>query len=280
MSGVLKLRVGVILLQTEPWSIDRHRWKRAEDLGFDTAWTYDHLSWRNLKDGPWYAMVPLLAAAAQVTSTIRLGPLVASANYRHPVPFAKEIMTLDELSGGRLTLGFGSGGTGFDAVVLGQDPWPLAERTARYLEFVDATDLLLREPDVSFRGAFYAASNAMGHPGCVQRPRVPFALAGNGPRSIAKVVEHADTWVTNVSLDELPMRLEILEAAGGAHLKRLLSTTDDFPWVASADAFDDLAGRAEDLGMTDLAIHWPRADAPYKGPDSILDHIANRMSPV
>lgn len=94
------MRVGVILLQTKPWSIDRHRWKRAEDLGFDTACTYDHLSWRNLKDGPWYAMVPLLAAAAQVTSTIRLGPLVASANYRHPVPFAKEIMTLDELSEG------------------------------------------------------------------------------------------------------------------------------------------------------------------------------------
>ena len=272
------MRVGVILLQTEPWSIDRHRWKRAEDLGFHTAWTYDHLSWRNLKDGPWYAMVPLLAAAAQVTSTIRLGPLVASANYRHPVPFAKEIMTLDELSGGRLTLGFGSGGTGFDAVVLGTDPWRLAERTARYLEFVDAMDLLLREPDVSFRGAYYAASEAMGHPGCVQRPRVPFALAGNGPRSIAKVVEHADTWVTNVSLDELPRRLEILEGAGGVHLKRLLSTTDDFPWVASADAFDDLAGRAEDLGMTDLAIHWPRADAPYKGPDSVLDHIANRIS--
>ena len=277
MTEPLRIRVGVILLQTEPWAVDRERWKRAEDLGFHTAWTYDHLSWRDLKNGPWYAMVPLLAAAAQVTSTMRIGPLVASPNYRHPVPFAKEIMTLDELSGGRLTLGFGSGGTGWDATVLGHDQWPLAERTARFLEFTDELDELLREPDVSFNGEFYAARNAMGYPGCVQRPRVPFALAGNGPRSIAKVVQHAETWVTNVVPDELPRRIEILEAAGGGHLNRLLSTTDDLPWVASPDAFDDLAGRAQELGMTDLAIHWPRAEPPYKGPDTILDHIANRM---
>jgi alkanesulfonate monooxygenase SsuD/methylene tetrahydromethanopterin reductase-like flavin-dependent oxidoreductase (luciferase family) len=269
--------MGVVLLQTERWEVDRERWQRAESLGFHTAWTYDHLSWRTLKDGPWFAMVPLLAAVAQCTSTIRIGPLVASPNYRHPVPFAKEIMTLDELSGGRLTLGFGSGGTGYDATVLGNDAWTLKERTDRFIEFTEEMDLLLREMDVSFRGKYYAADHAMGYPGCVQSPRVPFALAGNGPKSIANVVKHGQVWVTNVLPSALPAQIENLEAAGGSHIDRLLLATDDLPWIASADAFDEYAGLAQALGMTDLAIHWPRADSPFKGPESVLDHIASRM---
>ena len=93
--------------------------RAAEDAGFSTVWTYDHLSWRSLRDGPWFGAVPLLAAAARITERIRLGTLVASPNFRHPVPFAKEILTLDEVSGGRLDLGIGAGGTGADATVLG-----------------------------------------------------------------------------------------------------------------------------------------------------------------
>ena len=58
-------------------------------------WTYDHLSWRHLRDKPWFAAVPMLAAAAAVAGRIRLGPLVATPNFRHPVPFAKEVITLD-----------------------------------------------------------------------------------------------------------------------------------------------------------------------------------------
>jgi alkanesulfonate monooxygenase SsuD/methylene tetrahydromethanopterin reductase-like flavin-dependent oxidoreductase (luciferase family) len=66
--------------------------------------------------------VPTLAAAAAVTERIRLGTMVASPNFRHPVPFAKDLMTLDEISGGRFILGIGAGagGDGFDASVLGE----------------------------------------------------------------------------------------------------------------------------------------------------------------
>ena len=99
------------------------RWRRAEELGFDHAWTYDHLAWRSLRDGPWFGAIPTLTAAAMVTDRIRLGTLVASPNFRHPVPFAKELMTLDDISGGRLAAGIGAGGTGWDAAMLGADPW-------------------------------------------------------------------------------------------------------------------------------------------------------------
>ena len=85
------VRVGIVILPDERWSVARERWRRAEEYGFHTAWTYDHIGWRSLVDGPWFDAVPTLTAAALVTSTIRLGTFVASPNFRHPVPFAREL---------------------------------------------------------------------------------------------------------------------------------------------------------------------------------------------
>ena len=70
----------------------------AEELGFDHGWTYDHLTWRTFRDSTWFAAVPQLAAAAMVTERVRIGTLVASPNFRHPVPFAKDLITLDDLT--------------------------------------------------------------------------------------------------------------------------------------------------------------------------------------
>jgi len=112
------VRHGIVILPQENWPAAARRWRRAEEYGFDHAWTYDHLSWRSLADQPWHATIPTLTAAAMVTDRIGLGLFVASPNYRHPVPFAKELATLDDIAGGRVLVGVGSGGTGFDAYVL------------------------------------------------------------------------------------------------------------------------------------------------------------------
>ncbi|KZX22824.1 LLM class flavin-dependent oxidoreductase [Rathayibacter tanaceti] len=93
------MRHGIVILPQDPWAVARRKWQSAEGLGFDHAWTYDHLSWRSLAGEPWHATVPTLTAAALVTETLRLGTFVASPNFRHPVPFAKEIATLDEMAG-------------------------------------------------------------------------------------------------------------------------------------------------------------------------------------
>src|SRR5204863_7892682 len=76
------VRFGVVILPEERWSVAGRTWQRAESLGFDHAWTYDHLAWRSLRDRPWFAAVPVLVAAAAATTRIRLGPLVASPNFR------------------------------------------------------------------------------------------------------------------------------------------------------------------------------------------------------
>jgi alkanesulfonate monooxygenase SsuD/methylene tetrahydromethanopterin reductase-like flavin-dependent oxidoreductase (luciferase family) len=136
-----------------------------KNTGFAHAWTYDHLSWPSLADEPWRATIPTLTAAAALTRHIRLGTFVASPNFRHPVPFAKELATVDDISRGRFTLGGGSGGTAFDARVLGEPEYTPGERHARFALFVTGLDALLRlealgSGGINFTGDWFTAINA------------------------------------------------------------------------------------------------------------------------
>ena len=286
------MRLGVVILPELRWSRAQPLWQRAEALGFAHAWTYDHLAWRSLRDRSWFGAIPTLTAAAVVTERIRLGPLVASPNFRHPVPFAKELVTLDDVSAGRLTLGIGAGGLGWDATILGQDPWSPGERAGRFAEFVELTDRLLREPAISYRGRYYAADDARTHPGCVQAPRIPFAIAATGPRGMRLAATHADLWVTTgVPYGEGPLpasdgagvvreQLDRLDAACAAvgrdpgSLRRLVLTGQALDsGLVSVDAFHDTTGRYAEAGVTDFVVHWPRADAPYAGDLEAFERI-------
>src|SRR3954454_16298938 len=187
--------VGIVLLPQERWSVQRERWRRAEEWGFDHAWTYEHLSWRTLVDEPWFATVPLLAAAGAITERIGLGTFVASPNFRHPVPFAKDVLGLDDVSGGRFLLGLGAGGEGFDATVTGPAP-SRAERTRRFEEFVELLDALLTRDATEHTGEFYEAHDARMIPGTLARPRTPFVVAAAGPRTMALAARFGQGWVT------------------------------------------------------------------------------------
>jgi alkanesulfonate monooxygenase SsuD/methylene tetrahydromethanopterin reductase-like flavin-dependent oxidoreductase (luciferase family) len=160
------MRFGIVILPQDPWSVARRKWRGAEQYGFDHAFTYDHLSWRSLADEPWNATMPTLTAVAAVTERIALGTFVSSPNFRHPVPFAKDVATVDDVARGRFLLGIGSGGTGFDASVLGQLEYTPRQRHERFDEFVTALDLLLRgeEPGttdgIGFAGEWFTADHA------------------------------------------------------------------------------------------------------------------------
>src|SRR5690348_15740074 len=131
-----------------------------------------------------------------VTSRIRLGTYVASPNFRHPVHFAREVTALDDISQGRLLLGLGAGGTGFDSAVLGEpEPTP-RRRVDRFLEFTDLLGTILTNPSTTWRGEHYAAVDARSLPGPVQQPRPPFIVAANGPRTLRFAATHGDGWVT------------------------------------------------------------------------------------
>jgi alkanesulfonate monooxygenase SsuD/methylene tetrahydromethanopterin reductase-like flavin-dependent oxidoreductase (luciferase family) len=274
------VRVGVLILPEQRWSAARDRWRTAEDLGFHHAWTYDHLTWRGLRDKSWFGAVPTLAAAAATTSRLRLGTLVASPNFRHPVPLAKELMTLDDISNGRMTVGLGAGADGFDALALGKQPWLPRERADRFEEFVALLDQLLKHPATTYEGRFYSAHEARGIPGCVQRPRLPFALAASGPRAMRLAARYGDTWVTvdsrGAGLEQIRRLDEICSETGRdpRSLRRLVLLGFRERPLASIEAFRDVLGRHAELGFTDLVVHWPRTEEPFRGDRAVLEQIA------
>ncbi|MYX36390.1 MULTISPECIES: LLM class flavin-dependent oxidoreductase [Streptomycetaceae] len=288
------MRLSTVILPIYRWHEQgRKVWRRAEELGFHTAYTYDHLSWRSFRDGPWFGAVPTLTAAAAATERIRLGTLVTSPNFRHPVTLAKELITLDDVSGGRLTLGIGAGGVGYDATALGQVAWTPRERADRFGEFVAVLDRLLTEPVVTQDGEFYSAHEVRNIPGCAQRPRVPFAVAATGPRGLRLAARYGQAWVTygdpkgpaDVPVDKCPEvvsrqydQLEIacaeIERDPG-ELDRVLLTgsTAERP-LESLDAFVDFAGRYAEAGITEIVLHWPVPDSVYAADEKVFELIA------
>jgi alkanesulfonate monooxygenase SsuD/methylene tetrahydromethanopterin reductase-like flavin-dependent oxidoreductase (luciferase family) len=238
---------------------------------------------------------PGAATLKKLTDSIRLGTLVTSPNFRHPVPLAKELMTLDDVSGGRVTLGIGAGGTGFDATVLGQQPWTPKERTDRFAEFVELLDGLLSQGDITFNGSYYSAVEARNIPGCVQRPRLPFAVAATGPRGLKLAARHGQAWVTtgDPKLYETGTTEQSVEALRGqverlgkacadadrevAGLDKILLTgftPDRGRPLESVDAFVDFAGRHQELGFTEIVIHWPIAGSDFAANQAVFDKIA------
>ncbi|MGW2278324.1 LLM class flavin-dependent oxidoreductase [Streptomyces sp. NPDC001770] len=292
----MSLRLSTVILPVDRWHEGgRAKWQRAEELGFHAAYTYDHLSWRSFREQTWFGALPTLTAAAVVTGTMRLGTLVTSPNFRHPVTLAKELISLDDVSGGRVTLGIGAGGNGFDATALGQEPWTPRERADRFGEFVPLLDRLLTEGAVSQQGTFYTAEEARNIPGCVQSPRLPFAVAATGPRGLRLAARYGQAWVTTgdpklfedgtpeQSVEALRGQIEKLGKACSesgrdvAELDKILLTAftpDRNRPLESVDAFVDFAGRHQELGFTELVVHWPVPDSDFATDPAVFERIA------
>ncbi|NYG07072.1 alkanesulfonate monooxygenase SsuD/methylene tetrahydromethanopterin reductase-like flavin-dependent oxidoreductase (luciferase family) [Phycicoccus badiiscoriae] len=283
------MRCGITILPEYRWTEAEPLWQRAEEYGFDHAWTYDHLVWAGLPDSPWFGALPTLTAAAMATSTIRLGTFVSSPNYRHPYVFLRDLLALDDISSGRLICGLGTGGD-LDAAILG-DERTLKERVDRFHEFVEVLDRLFLEDHLTHEGWHYRTVDARTLPGSLQRPRVPFVIAANGPRSLRLAAAHGQGWVTygkgGETLDEwwsgiaeLSARLDEAEGAADrqAPLDRYLSL-DGAPRYSleSAELFAEMVGRAAGLGFTDVVTHWPRAEGVYAGSEAVLDEVAARL---
>ncbi len=293
------MRVGIIILPDQRWSQAARRWRLAEEYGFAHAWTYDHLGWRSLVDGPWFDAAVTLTAAATVTSRIRLGTMVASPHVRQPVPFARVVTALDDVSGGRLTLGVGAGAVvrggavPFDAAVQGQPLLSPREQHERFAEFLELLDTLLRHDQVSWQGRWYAAVDARSTPGCVPAPRGPFVVAATGPRSLALAARYGQGWVTTgAGGDEQEWWRSVTEA-NARFTDELLtagrdpSTVDRYVSLdasgsyslRSVEAFADAVGRAGEAGFTDALTHWPRPDDWYAGDEAVLEEVAAQVLP-
>ena len=289
------MHIGLVILPTDRWREACHQWEWADDSGFRTAWTYDHIRWGGMPDGPWHAAVPVLAAAAAVTRRVRLGTLVATPNFRHPVTLAREAIALDDVSEGRLDLGLGPGSEGFDATALGQEPWAPAERLARFEEFLEVLKPIVDGAPgarTTLRTAHYAAHEAPTTPGTVQRP-LPLTIAAGGTTGLRLAATYGRNWVTIGPTGRAERTAEtVLEAVrrqvaalGDACAKagrdvagigKLLLWTPTEPVIDSVDQFEELSAPYAELGFDQFVLHHPAQTGPYGGDVGAFEQIAAR----
>jgi probable F420-dependent oxidoreductase len=203
--------------------------RRVEDLGFATLTVADHLDDQ-------LAVVPAIQAAADATTTLRVGALVLCNDYRHPVVLAKEVATLDVLSGGRMEVGVGAGWMTTDYEAAGIDLEPPGLRIRRLAEALDVLEALWADGPCTLDGDHYRITGLDGLPKPVQRPRPPLLLGGGARRMLTLAGERADIVGINVSLAK-----GVIDADAGPD-GSAERTDEKLRWVreGAGDRFDDL----------------------------------------
>jgi probable F420-dependent oxidoreductase len=158
--------------------------RRAEELGYSTMFLPDHF-------GDQLAPVPALMAAACATTELRVGALVLDNDYKHPVVLAKELATIDRLSGGRLEIGLGAGWMKTDYDQSGIPLDPPSVRVDRFEEGLQVITGLLGPDPVTFEGTHYQVTALDGLPKPVQSPP-PVLIGGGKKRMLGIAGRHAD----------------------------------------------------------------------------------------
>jgi alkanesulfonate monooxygenase SsuD/methylene tetrahydromethanopterin reductase-like flavin-dependent oxidoreductase (luciferase family) len=285
----LEPRFGLFMSQaSKPWPQVRDEFLLADELGFDHAWLVDHLlDTDGPPELPCLEAWTLLAALAAVTSRLRLGVLVSSNTFRNPALLAKEAVTVDHVSGGRLILGVGTGWHADEHRRYGFDLPEPAERVDRLEEAVEILVRLQEEPRVTFEGRYYHLEDAVFEPRPVQRPRIPLLIAAHRPRMIRLAARFADQWDTfpelpgsatdgiTTSVGERIAMLDVACAAAGrdpATIRRSVWGTPDA--VASEAAFEAFARHHLALGFTDISV------VPRDVPEPRLRAIALEVIPA
>jgi probable F420-dependent oxidoreductase len=170
--------------------------RRAEELGFESLWTGEHMVLP--ATGPSHRppthpfLDPLVALAflAATTSRIRLGAGVLLVPQRHPVQLAKELASLDVLSNGRLLVGVGIGHVRPEMAALGVDP---RTRASRMLESLAAMKSLWYDERPRFDGRWVSFDDVVAYPKPQQRP-LPILFGGGAPAVLERAARHGDGW--------------------------------------------------------------------------------------
>jgi F420-dependent oxidoreductase-like protein len=272
------LRFG-LKLSGQDTTIDALRavWRIADESGFDHVWDFDHLA--SIGDGgpdrPIYEGWTLQAAIAEATKRVRIGCLVTGNTYRHPALLAKEAVTVDHLSGGRLEFGIGAAWAEIEHQMYGIEG--LDHRVGRLSESLRIIKSLFTEERTNFEGRYYHLKDAIANPKPIQKPHPPFWIGASGPSTLRLVARHADVWnIAGGDPDRVKELTPMLDDACGAvgrnpsEIRRSIQ----FGW----DGIDrgrllELCGRYLELGVTEQVIYLRGTE-----PVALADKIAEALS--
>jgi alkanesulfonate monooxygenase SsuD/methylene tetrahydromethanopterin reductase-like flavin-dependent oxidoreductase (luciferase family) len=190
-------RFGIWTSQSKPWSETLAEWQLIERLGFDCAGIVDHfMPTGGDLDGWFHEGWTMLAALAALVPRIRLSILVTGNTYRNPALLAKEAVTIDHVSGGRLDLGIGAGWYAREHDAYGWELHSPGERVDMLDEALEVIRSLLNERRTSYAGRYYQLDDAPFQPKPVQA-RLPIMIGAQKTRMLALVAKHADIWNLN-----------------------------------------------------------------------------------
>jgi alkanesulfonate monooxygenase SsuD/methylene tetrahydromethanopterin reductase-like flavin-dependent oxidoreductase (luciferase family) len=189
-----------------------HRARRCEELGIDSLWLYDHLYGPGMPDYPSMEAWTLATAVLARTERLRVGHMVLCNQFRHPVTLAKMATTLDQISGGRLSLGLGSGSIEDEHRRAGM-PWgTFRERSAQLDETLQILHQAFADERIDFAGKHFTVTDMPIKPGPVQSPRPPIVVGGVGEKfTLPLVARYADVWnVPTYALDQIEQKIAVL----------------------------------------------------------------------
>lgn len=291
------VRFEVLCLPNVPWDVLVERVTRLERLGIEVAALPDHfVDWTN-PPSPWFESWTALTGLAGATSTIRLATCVTQIPFRNPALFARQAMTLDHVSRGRLEIGLGTGLVGDPSLpMVGVPDWEPKERVERLVEYVEIVDRLLRDEVTSYSGAYYGVDGAIVNPRPVQAPRPPITIGALGPVMLRHAARLADTWSSlsfheefEEQVDETRRRMAAMDAScdevgrDPATLARSYTMYDAqarprgglYTSYESVDRFEAMAGRILELGVDELVLYYP----PDESQVATFERIATDVLP-
>jgi alkanesulfonate monooxygenase SsuD/methylene tetrahydromethanopterin reductase-like flavin-dependent oxidoreductase (luciferase family) len=191
-----------------------HRALRCEELGIRTLWLYDHLYGPGAPDVSSLEAWTLATAVLSRTERLRVGHMVLCNQFRHPAVLAKMATTLDQISGGRLEFGIGSGSIEDEHHRIGLEWGSFAQRSERLAEALEILSQAFAENVINFAGTHYTVQNMPIIPGPVQLPRPPIIVGGAGEKyTMPLVARYADVWnVPTYALGELEHKVSVLRS--------------------------------------------------------------------
>lgn len=255
----------------------------TEQTGWDSFDVVDHFYGLFDVREPTHEAYTMLAALAPHTRRVRLGVMVAGNTYRNPAFLLKQAMTVDEISGGRVTFGVGAGWTRREHEAYG---WPLPapkERVDMFEEALEIWELLQTRERTTYFGKHYELIDAPFEPKSSQG-KLPVLIGGDKPRMLRLVARYADIWnargvpgvagATNKQLDE------ICERAGRDPATLVRSVSPALTFLESPEKFEEYFSAYREAGFTDFRIPWPRNAAQKDVFDQVVVDLMPRLRSV
>ena len=245
---------------SDAWARSVELAQRAEQLGYDHLWVYDHVETVPRREATHcFEAFTMLAALSQVTERAELGQLVTCANYRNAGLLAKEAACVDVFSGGRLILGLGAGWYQREYQAYDYDYLPDRTRLAILDETLAVIPRLWSEETVDFAGEHLRFDGAFCDPKPVRSPRPPIWVGGGGERVTLRIAaERADATNWQVGLDSFRHKSEVL----AGHCRDVGRDFDTIVRTHGPDCrlFETEADLADWMGSPTGGSLWGRGD--------------------